>query len=68
MGDFQLSLAHGPLSVNEKMEVEVDFLLTLSRIDEEPVRLATRVLFSVSTTGFPATVSGKVNTKICRVV
>ncbi len=60
-GDFQLSLAtdHGALSFNEELEENIDFLLTLSRIDGEPVRLATRVLFNVSTTGFPATVSGK---------
>ena len=60
-GDFQLSLAtdDGALSFKEDLEQDIDFLLTLSRIDGEPVRLATRILFSVSTTGFPANVSGK---------
>ncbi len=60
-GDFKLSLTadDGAVSFNEDLEQDIDFLLTLSRIDGEPVRLATRVLFSVSTTGFPANLSGK---------
>ncbi len=60
-GDFQVSLVNrdGALSFNEELEEDINFVVTLSRVDEGPVRLATRVLFNVSTTGFPTTVSGE---------
>ncbi len=60
-GDFQVSLVNrnGTLIFNEELKKDINFVVTLSRVDEGPVRLATRVLFNVSTTGFPVTVSGE---------
>ncbi len=54
-GDFQLSLItdDGALRFNEELKEDINFVVDLTRVDGGPVRLATRVFFSVITTGFP---------------